>query len=289
MPDELFLIVPGTWARNEPWHKESGNFYKKLSYGAKLLKKRVQSFNWSGDHDHTSRIFAGKYLAQKIIRLTSRGTVVNLVTHSHGSNVGIVASHELALYNQRTGKQCKINNFYAFGTPVDMVRYAPDMDSINCFYHFFSIADYVQTFFGLYQRVYPPHARRANVRVTIKHRHPLHCKLHDATIARWIPYIHERFAQQKQGNFAQFDFLAPGLINFEINGQPPRYLIDKKRALLLEHDTLTIPHTLTEDWELMHAMLMHEEPQQVRSILGEKRWNQLQENAFEESGSSTPE
>ena len=277
---ELFIIIPGTWAKNEAWHQYEGDFFTYLTIGARKLGHRVENFSWSGEHDHRSRIGAGKRLAQAISFLP-REMKINLVTHSHGTNVAIIASQELAKENIHNPRdQRKINAIYALGTPVDLKRYSPNMDVIDTFYNFFSLGDYVQPLFGMYSRVYPEHGRCANVRIKIDGKDPLHKHMHAITVGRWLPYIHQELAKQKEGNFENFDFFAPGIVHFYSNPKKaPFYRLDRNRSYAYSIDTLELLQNLPDDErDLIYAMLAHEDPKRIEKLLGKRVWKNIDQS-----------
>lgn len=275
---ELFIIIPGTWARNESWHQPEGDFFAYLTLGARKLGHRVENFVWSGEHSHQARLVAGKSLARMISGIPNH-TKINLVTHSHGTNVGIIASQELAKKNRnlKSRMRTKINTIYALGTPVDLKRYSPNMDAIETFYNFFSLGDYVQPLFGMYARLYPEHGRCANIRIKIDGKDPLHTQLHTPCVARWLPYIHEVLAKKKEGNFESFNFFAPSLVHFYSNQKKsPLYRLDRNRSYAYHIDTLEVLNTIPDDErDLMYGMLAHEDPERVEKLLGKRVWKSI--------------
>ncbi len=283
---ELFIIIPGTWAKNESWHQYEGEFFTYLTLGARKLGHAVENFTWSGEHDHRARIVAGKRLARAISFLP-RNMKINLVTHSHGTTVAIIASQELAKQNgdKKKSDHIKINTIYALGTPVDLKRYSPNMDVIKTFYNFFSLGDYVQPLFGMYSRVYPEHGRCANIRIKIDGKDPLHTQLHSSCIGRWLPYIHQTLATKKEGNFENFDFFAPGLIHFYSNPKKaPFYRLDRNRSYAYSIDTLEVLQNLPDDErDLMYGMLAHEDPKRIEKIMGKRVWKNIKKSNDSES------
>jgi hypothetical protein len=229
-PARVYIVVHGTWASKESWSKPGGNFFNDLAASAHQFNATVISFLWSGKLDNKSRALAGKELA-KFIQHYSSDTPICIVAHSHGANVGILASQELA--KLKTGHV--IDKFYALAPPVNEVDYLPNMQVINHFYNFFSLQDYVQPVLGIFGRVYSEHPRIANIRVGIEGKQGSHSELHDPIIGRWIPYIHEHLGYHALGNFDQFTFLKPAYVFF-FTQEAPYYKDDTNRAALLKYD-----------------------------------------------------
>lgn len=229
-PARLYIVIHGTWASKENWNKPGGDFFADLAHSANQFNARVVPFSWSGKLDNKSRSIAGKELA-KFIQRYSPNIPLSIVAHSHGANVGIIASHELA--KLKTGHI--IDKFYALAPPVNAIDYMPNMSIINHFYNLFSLQDYVQPVLGIFGRVYPDHPRIANVRVSLEGKQCGHSDLHDPLIGRWIPFMHEYLSLHSMGNFDQFAFCKPGHVFFFIQ-EPPYYREDLNRAALLKYD-----------------------------------------------------
>ncbi len=227
----VFIVVHGTWGRESEWYLPHGDFFTALETSANKLHAKVVSFTWSGGNNNNCRIRAAESLTKLILSYPPE-TRINLVSHSHGSNVAILTSKLLATHDP---SKYHIYQFYALGTPVDPNNYLPDMRAVQWFYHFFSLGDLIQPVFGLFERCYPPHARIANIRVIIDDRNPGHKELHAPEIGMWLPAIHKLFAQQKIHGFEQFDFAKPGLIHFK-TGKLPKYEVDTERNILLAKD-----------------------------------------------------
>ncbi len=218
----IFIIVPGTWAHDHGWHSEDGDFFTALKNTVDQNTTSVITYYWSGKNTHTAREYAAQGLVNLICSFNEYDTIY-LVTHSHGSNVAILASQLLAHHP----KKRKIETIYAFATPVDPESYFPDMSIIHYFFNFFSYSDFVQTVLCTFQRVYPRHKRIANISVTINHLQPNHDTIHDALIASWLLKI--------PACFDTFDFQQPGSIAF-FSGKRPEYYIELDREERLEHD-----------------------------------------------------
>lgn len=120
---------------------------------------------------------------------------------------------------------------YLLGTPVDMAKYSPNMSVIKKMILFYSDGDWVQPVLGMFQRMYPPHECRANVKVTLhgSGNHgalnscdtaPSHTNLHHPLIGKWLLCIPEILEQLKLGSFGNFKFGVNGTINFDAIKEP---------------------------------------------------------------------
>ncbi len=259
----VFIVVHGTWAAQSAWFQAGGDFFDTLEKSAKTINAHVVSYVWSGKNNYESRVQAAKGLV-KLIQSYPVDTYINLVTHSHGSNVGILASQFLA-------KDCinkhKIDVFYALATPVQTTSYFPDMNTIRYFYHLFSFADLVQPVIGLFDRQYPQHERIANIRVTIENKEPQHSALHDPIIAHWLPYLHEKLMLQTLHTNQPIIFTHPGIIHFFAN-HPPRYEIDTHRAdLLKQSDVINqfLANSLLRAHKYSHKILRYKNKSESNS------------------------
>jgi hypothetical protein len=210
----IFIIVPGTWSSHSAWHTIGGDFFSALQISAEQFNHDVVSFSWSGKNNHKERVRAAKQLAELIDRYDE----VNLVAHSHGTNVAILACNIIT--------KCKMHCFFAFGTPVNSDDYFPPMHYINYFYNFFSFADIIQPVFGGFERVYPSHERIYNISVTINGKEPSHSELHAPTIARWLPFFHELFHRSANITDAIAHFSDEKLLQFEIDYEREQLLAE---------------------------------------------------------------
>lgn len=207
--DGIFIVIHGTWAIESSWWKPGGKFFDALEQAAQSINKKVIPFTWNGKLDHESRITAATMLLH-IIQSYPQDMKIYIIGHSHGSNVGILASQMLGNAHNNP----KIEAFYALGTPVNPASYMPNMNVINRFYNLYSFEDKVQPVLGFYERTYPHHPRIANIRVFVECKEPSHKELLTTMIASWLPKMHEDLAKEKIGNFHHFDFSSPGVIYF---------------------------------------------------------------------------
>ncbi len=233
-PHSYYLIIHGTWSRPFSWHTPGGDFYDALAAVADL--GTVSFFLWSGENNHDARVQAGKKLVEYIQMHYPKSCQLNLIGHSHGTNVGILASQLLAKdpFNQH-----RIHRFYALGAPTNTQSYMPNMNTIDYFYNMFSFNDFVQPIFGLFGREYPEHERIANLFITLNGKEPRHSELHDPLIAHWIPAIHQELLAQRLTGFEMFDFKRPAMIHFS-QGKVPRYEIDYSRQDKRERDQMIL-------------------------------------------------
>lgn len=221
---EAFIIVPGTWSTSSTWHLPGGAFFKALNASAAKLKLPVITFVWSGKNSHAARTAA----AQKLADLIAEYDHVHLVTHSHGSNVGILASQLLGTHHH-------IKNFFAMATPVSTNFYFPNMDAVCYFFNFFSLGDTVQPVFGLFERTFPSHERIANIRVTIDGQSPSHSGIHNPLVANFLPLLATGLPFQKIPQL----FTQPGLLHFSY-ASAPHYEVDTEQQNLIDLEQLLL-------------------------------------------------
>lgn len=233
----IFIVVHGTWGTTSTWNIPGGDFFDLLEQNARRLGHKAITYTWSGYLDQAHRVAAGKGLA-KLIRSYPSKTEFYIIAHSHGSNVAILASQELA---KQEKNRHRIKIIYALATPVDRKLYMPDMGIIDYFYNLFSLKDVVQPVLGFFHRTYPTHERIANIRIMINGIEPDHCDIHDPVMARWIPHLHEMLINNECSPV--FAFHTPGIIDF-YDSEKPRYTLDIEREALLEKDYSIQEHML---------------------------------------------
>lgn len=219
----VYIVVPGTWSAETGWHSKGGDFFESLKTAVDQKTSSVMTYYWSGNNNHKSREYAAQGLVNLILSFPEECEII-LITHSHGSNVGILASQ---LLSNNKAMMNKIRAFFAFGTPIDPESYFPDMNVIYHFYNFFSYSDFVQTVLGTFQRVYREHDRIANISVTVNSAQPNHDTINHHLIAKALPNIHEYLPT--------FDFSKASNIAFFSN-KNPEYYIENNRDELLEED-----------------------------------------------------
>ena len=229
-PDGVFIIVPGTWSAFAWWHHTESAFFRELEKQSAHYNKKVTTYTWQGRNSDKNRKHAAKGLV-KLIQTYPEKMNVYLISHSHGTNVAILASQELA----RTKSSRKIDVLFSLGAPVNTDAYSPNMNTIKTFYNVFSLEDIVQPVFGMYQRTYPQHSRIANLRIFINEKEPTHYKIHSPILAKWLPSLIFKHIKNKNETFSSFDYEKPGIINI-YNNSEPTYEIDTNRKELLEED-----------------------------------------------------
>lgn len=204
--NKICILIHGTWAANSNWHKPGGEFYETLKEKFSKQKIKLINFNWSGTLSYEKRQLAGQRLAD-LIDSYPQTTTITLVTHSHGGNVGIVASQLLK-------KKNKIEYFYALGTPIDEDNYTPNMRVISSFYNLFSFGDTYQTVLGFHSRTFSPHPKICNINIEIEDKKPQHEILHSKIIAKWVPIlplVTNRFDWQTPLYANFFEYIAPAV------------------------------------------------------------------------------
>lgn len=221
--ESIVILIPGTWAEKQAWHKPGNLFFDTLEREARQQHRKLITFNWSCKLAQEARIQAA-YALVTFIQQYNPATTFIIIAHSHGGNIAIRASHLLA--QQATSHT--IEACYTLGTPFDPIEYTPAMQIINHFYNLFSWDDFIQTVGGFYERTLPTHARIANIAITMHDKAPNHYELHDPVIARWILHLPPTTA---------FDAFQPWKINF-YHDQSPFFDIDYERDQLLDNDRI---------------------------------------------------
>lgn len=241
----VFILIPGTWAATSAWHQPGGDFFETLKHSAALARTPVITFTWPGSNSHACRVAA----AQELAKMIERYDVVYLVTHSHGTNVGILATQLLGIRKCRS----RIKKFFALAAPVHE-EYFPDMNVVDEFYNLFSLADVVQPVFGAFERTFPTHERMVNLRVTINGTEPDHMAIHDPLVARWLPFLPEALNKSipVHAKKDSFSFTLPGMVHF-FDNKPPRYEIDHEQVLLLAYE-----HMMAHQISLVSDRTTHE-------------------------------
>lgn len=87
------LVIHGTWANGNTWWRNGYQFFEYLEHGVPVddLFLGDDPFGWSGTWKHKARVKAARELEDWILQ--HKETCVNIVAHSHGSNVVFVASN----------------------------------------------------------------------------------------------------------------------------------------------------------------------------------------------------
>jgi hypothetical protein len=181
---DLYIIVHGTWSDHPGnWFMPESDFFKTLEQHVKPGGGFVIPFLWSGSNSHMARIWSGKALAQLIASYPPE-LAIHLICHSHGGNIGFIASHALA--QQAPNRQ--INSFFSLATPINTLIYAPHPAIIQKGWHIFSNKDSVQSILGRFKRYLEAEWRFTNIRLRINGIEPEHFQIHDPIVARWIAH-----------------------------------------------------------------------------------------------------
>lgn len=227
------IIVHGTWAQNELWYRDQGDFFEAVKLCNNEIKKvdQIIPFSWSGKLGYPAQIEA----AQNLAKIINAYDFVILIAHSHGATVGMIASHIICKNNTGGNNNNKIAQFYSLGVPVRESAVTPNMIVINKFYNLFSFGDFVQTINGIYDRVFCAHDRIVNISVQFNNLHPSHTQLHHPAFGIWLLKIEDFFAQNQIGNFEHFDFSKPALVSF-LSYNHPLYFIQEDQSLQLDLD-----------------------------------------------------
>ena len=97
--DKICILIHGTWANQSDWHNPGGQFHETLKNNYKEQNIKLISFNWSGTLSYQKRNQAGQRLAELINSYPPKTNFI-LIGHSHGNNVGIIASQQIKQKNK---------------------------------------------------------------------------------------------------------------------------------------------------------------------------------------------
>lgn len=199
-PNRVAILIHGTWGLNSAWHQPGDLFYETLKASLAQAQIKLVNFNWSGKLCYAKRAAAGLNLANLILSYPVNTSFI-IISHSHGGNIGIIASHQLTKKNQ-------IEAFYSLGLPVDLTNYRPNMQVIQNFYHIFSFGDIHQTSLGMHERVFFDQPKVYNINIEINNTKPQHEDLHGLQIAKWlleVDKIIKNFKNPSNHFFAKFN------------------------------------------------------------------------------------
>ena len=82
----VVILIHGTFASNEIWHRPGGDFYNELEKQANLINQNLIPFMWSGENNYQARLKAAECLT-KIILSYPLNEIFILIAHSHGGNI----------------------------------------------------------------------------------------------------------------------------------------------------------------------------------------------------------
>lgn len=230
------IIIHGTWAKNESWYQQGGDFFHEVEISNQHLNivDEVVSFTWSGKLGYLEQVKAAQELAEKILTYD----FVILIGHSHGVTVGILAS--IYIGNIDTDRKFfqKIKKFYALGVPVDKTtEIYPDNLVVGHFYNLFSFGDVIQSVHGLHDRCFKEASNITNIALQLDDLHPSHSQLHHPAIAKHILAIPDFYQIKKVGNFESFTYNYPAEIFF-YSKKFPCYAYQQDQQKRLETDKL---------------------------------------------------
>lgn len=115
---ETTLVVHGTWARDNEWWQDDGDFFEYLQHDVPIddLFLGDDPFAWSGDWDHDERVQAADDL---VTWMNDHGeTCVDIIAHSHGANIAFLAAPRL-----------DYGRLIVLSTPSHRTRYSVDPDT----------------------------------------------------------------------------------------------------------------------------------------------------------------
>ncbi|MBI2627393.1 alpha/beta fold hydrolase [Candidatus Nomurabacteria bacterium] len=134
----LTVVVPGTYYNKKAW-STNGNAKDFISAVGKTFGESPTILNWSG----RDNIWARKDAANSLTNMIKdhdfvKGEKLNIVGHSHGGNIAILASQ---MVNR------KIDNLVTLGTPARS-DYQPNYDMIGNHVNVYNASDGVQQIGG---------------------------------------------------------------------------------------------------------------------------------------------
>ena len=226
----VIIIIPGTWATTATWYKPKGDFFEAVKQADK--NSATIAFNWSCKIRHQDREIAASQLISTI-ESYPENTEFTIIAHSHGGNVGIMASQQLK-------KPC-IKAFYGLGVPVSNESYYPNMDVIQKYFNLFSWEDLVQPLVG-YERMYEAHDRIWNISIKLNGLSPDHINMHHYLVGRWIFYVEKIFKDNKNWwiNFKPKDFDCGIEYDRQDQLEFDQYVINQIPSLLCTDKTISI-------------------------------------------------
>jgi hypothetical protein len=114
------MIIHGTWAATSPWWQPGGDFHTYILNNVRNdLYNKADRFGWSGAYSDAARAQAAQDLVAWVNAHNEQG--LDLITHSHGGNVSMLATHQ----------GLTIGELIMLSCPVHFPKYAPDFSKIN--------------------------------------------------------------------------------------------------------------------------------------------------------------
>ncbi len=201
----VVIIVHGSFAVQENWHKPGGKFFEALEKKISLFQeKNLVSFCWSGIPTDSELKLSAQMLTKLIESYPSTENFI-LIGHSHGGNIINLCSQIISKQNAEQISQIlksgKTNIFkkiifldkvFLLATPI-MDKYLPALDSILEIYNCFMEHDPIQTLFGIAGQNIPISFSQQvkNIRFILKRTTNLlpHTQIHNEVIAEVIPQL----------------------------------------------------------------------------------------------------
>lgn len=194
----LYILIHGTWASSERWHRivrKLPMWYQPGHKSFEALKKRsngtVVAHIWSGNNHLNDRIAGAKTLVPLIKKYAKTHTVY-IIGHSHGGNVALLALDLLAHEQKFT----LVHELILLGTPLYLDWYPQSLKAVHRIYNIFSYGDIIQPVGGMYERVLPEHDHIFNIQVKTNSSCPMHNQLYKVEILEQVPRFHRLFGEK---------------------------------------------------------------------------------------------
>lgn len=181
---QVWIIVHGTFAQGAKWYQKEGDFYTELTT-ALSDTAYIYSFKWSGKLKHDARVQAAYELVDFIEHHSEPKDIINIVGHSHGGTVAVLAARFL----KEKQSEYHITQLFTLAPPVSRELYSPDMENIDYLYNIFSFGDLIQPTFGLSERVYTEHAQIWNIEIKRDGMSLDHSDIHCCEVAQLLPQL----------------------------------------------------------------------------------------------------
>jgi hypothetical protein len=114
------MIIHGTFAANSTWWQPGGDFHSYILQSVRSdLYNKPDRFGWSGVYSDAARAQGAQDLVTWVNNHNEQG--LDLITHSHGGNVAMLATHQ----------GLTIGELVLLSCPVHFPKYAPDFSKIT--------------------------------------------------------------------------------------------------------------------------------------------------------------
>lgn len=181
---QQWIVVHGTYATKAKWYRQGGDFYEELK-AALPVTDQVHSFSWSGGITHKARLKAAQELVIFLETHIAQTDTLNIVGHSHGATVAMLAARILKEKNS----PYHISKLFTLATPISTEFCKPDMEAIDYLFNIFSFGDLVQPIFGRFKRIYTEHTQIWNIEIKRDEVTLDHSDLHSPEIAHLLPQL----------------------------------------------------------------------------------------------------